>query len=235
MTESASFTGFPEETVKFFKGLTKNNYKVWFDEHKGDYENFVKAPAQAFVSDMGIRLREVSPKVNADPRVNKSIFRIYRDARFSKDKRPYKTHLGIFFWEGPGKKMECPGYYFHLEPPNLMLGAGLYMFPREYLEEYRESAVHKKYGPALAKAIDEINKKGPYTIGGTCYKRVPRGYDPEHKNAELLKHKGLFARIETRTPKELHSEALLDYCFEKWRDMSALHKWLVEMTARAIK
>ena len=81
-------------------------------------------PARLFVGEMGARLKKLSPGVQADPRVDKSIFRIFRDTRFSRDKTPYKTHLGIWFWEGDGPRMECSGFYFHLDPPKLMNGSG---------------------------------------------------------------------------------------------------------------
>jgi uncharacterized protein (DUF2461 family) len=78
------FTGFPEESTQFFTELKTNNNKAWFDAHKPDFEKYVLAPARDFVVALGERLRELSPDVVADPRVNKSIFRIYRDIRFSK-------------------------------------------------------------------------------------------------------------------------------------------------------
>ena len=98
------------------------------------------------------------PGVVADPRTNGagSIFRIYRDTRFSKDKRPYKTYLGILFWQGRGKKMENPGFYFHLEPKGLMLGAGTYTFMKQGLEAFRKAVVHRTRGPALAKAVKKV-------------------------------------------------------------------------------
>ncbi len=121
-----SFEGFSPKTIAFFNTLKKNNSKEWFNAHKQDFTNHVMEPAKTFVTEMGKALKTLSPDIIAIPLVNKSIFRIYRDVRFSPDKSPYKTHLGIFFWEGGRPKMECSGYYFHLEPPNVYLGAGLY-------------------------------------------------------------------------------------------------------------
>lgn len=231
MMESSGFKGFPKEAVSFFTGLAENNGKLWFDERKKDYERFVLAPARAFVEAMGPRLKKISPGVIADPRINQSLFRIYRDARFSKDKRPYKTHLGILFWEGGAKRMECPGFYFHLEPPDLMLAAGMYVFSRPLLEVYRNSVVHPKQGPALARAVKEVTARG-YAVGGSHYKKVPHGFDPSHKNAALLLHDGLFAMTEERIPRELYSSDLLDYCERKWREMAPIHRRLKQMNER---
>ena len=174
--------------------------------------------------------RTISPEINADPRINRSLFRINRDTRFSRDKRPYKTQLAIWFWEGTGKRLECLGYYFQLEPGKLMLGVGIYCFSRPLLERYRELVTHKQYGAALTRAIREVKSRSDYIFGGKHYKRAPRGYDPDHVNADLLRYNGLYAEQETPIPKELFSADLLDYCFERYLDMSPPHSWLLNVT-----
>ena len=110
MTKKLIFNGFTKETFRFFRDLENNNTKEWFQENRTLYEKNVMEPAQEYVMEMGERLKSISPKIVAIPKTDKSIFRIYRDVRFSKDKTPYKTHLGIFFWEGPRKKLGNPGF-----------------------------------------------------------------------------------------------------------------------------
>ena len=237
MSQAASFSGFSKETLVFYSELGKHNTKEWFDDHKKNFENFVMGPARAFVVDMGERLREIAPGVISDPRVNKSLFRINRDTRFSKDKTPYKTHLAVWFWEGAKKRMECSGFYFHLEPDRMMIGAGIYLFEKNVLEEYRRSVVHPVHGPKLVQAIEALEGKvkgdgGCGLYPGERYKRVPRGYDPDHERAELLLNKGLVAGDDGRIPPELYSSALLDYCMARYEKMLPLHRWLVEMTGR---
>ncbi|MBW1712100.1 MAG: DUF2461 domain-containing protein [Deltaproteobacteria bacterium] len=129
------FGGFPRECLEFYQDLASNNNRQWFADNKDRFDETVMEPARQFVVDMGRRLAPVFPGIVAQPKVNKSIFRINRDTRFSRDKSPYKTHLGLWFWQGPGKRMESSGFYFHLEPGRLMLGAGLYKFPKHLLEE----------------------------------------------------------------------------------------------------
>lgn len=232
MAAKSGFKGFPKEAVKFFTDLADNNNKTWFAEHKEKFETNVLAPARDFVYEMGKQLQKIAPNVVADPRVDKSIFRIYRDTRFSKDKSPYKNHLGIFFWEGHLPKMECSGFYFHLEPPTMMLAVGNHCFSKRLLPHYRESVVHKDLGPALAKAARQVSKKRDYSVGGQHYKKTPRGFDPNHDNAEFLLHDGLWAAVETAIPDELYSDAILKYCFTRFKDMAPLHYWLLEMTKR---
>jgi len=233
MAANSTFNGFPKECVKFYEELKRNNTREWFSERKPDFDNYVTAPARDFVFEMGKRLKEISPAVNADPRLNGSIFRPYRDTRFSKDKTPYKTHLGIFFWEGEGPKMDCPGYYFHLEPPHMMLGAGNHCFSKPLLEAYRDSVVDPKHGAALVKALKTVEKRGDYAIGMKHYKKTPRGYDSRHPNAELLLYNGLTAAVTMPIPRELYSAELLDLCFARFKDISPVVEWLVEMAARA--
>jgi uncharacterized protein (TIGR02453 family) len=232
MTLIPQFNGFPRESVDFYRELTKNNSKSWFDAHKDNFEKFVMAPARDFVFHMGIRLQELSPEIIADPRINKSIFRPYRDTRFSKDKTPYKTHLGIFFWEGTLPKMECAGYYFHLEPPHLRLAEGIHCFSKRLLEQYRNSVVHPEHGSALSKAIEKVEKNKGYSVGGEHYKKTPRGYDPLHVNANLLLYDGLYVSTSGPIPDEFFSPDLLDFCFSRFKKMSPLHEWLVQVTAR---
>jgi uncharacterized protein (TIGR02453 family) len=229
MAATSGFQGFPRECVAFYTQLAKNNNREWFQERKSDFERYVIEPAQDFVTDMGELLRNISPGIVADPRLDRSIFRYYRDTRFSKDKSPYKTHLGIFFWEGNRAKMDCPGYYFHLEPPTMALGVGNHCFSKKVLEQYRDWVVDEKQGPALRKAVQSIQKKGDYSIGEKQYKKTPRGYDPKHENAEFLLFGGLTAFFSARMPEELHSRAILDYCFEKFKDMQPVHTWLLKM------
>jgi uncharacterized protein (TIGR02453 family) len=228
----ASFTGFPKQTLEFLRGLERNNDKKWFDAHRKDYDDHLIAPARAFVSAMGARLQQKVPGIQADPRTNKSIFRINRDTRFSKDKSPYKTNLAIMFWEGDRKRMECPSFYFHLEADKLMLGAGLYMFQKDQLAEYRRSVDDRKLAGRLEKALKGHVKRSCEATHIEPYKRVPRGFDPGHPRAELLKLKGLTLGDEGRLPKALHSARFLDYAYRRFEKMAALHEWLVALNRR---
>jgi uncharacterized protein (TIGR02453 family) len=235
MTEQMEFQGFSKETLRFFKDLKKNNSKKWFEAQKQDYENYVMQPAKAFVMAMGDKLRTHVPDIVAVPKVNKSLFRINRDTRFSPDKSPYKTNMGIFFWEGNRPRMECSGFYFHLEPKVLMLGVGIYMFPKYLFDTFRNSVVHSKFGEDLADIVAKIEKKKGYQIGGKHFKRVPAGFDASHPHAELLLFNGLHAGVETSIPEELYSKKLVTYCWEKFQPLLPLHSWLVAMTRRSRK
>jgi uncharacterized protein (TIGR02453 family) len=229
MAQTDSFKGFSEKTVRFFHDLAAHNNREWFTSRRDDYEEYVLQPARAFVVAMGKRLQSLSPGIIADPRPNGSLFRIYRDTRFSQDKTPYKTHLGIYFWEGKGPRMECSGFYFHLEPPRLMLGGGLYVFSRPQLERFRQAALDPEYGDALAAAVKKIVARPGFSLGGQHYKRLPPGTDPAHANAGLTLHNGLYAGWEADIPAEFYQPALIAYCLDKFRPLLPMHRWLNDL------
>jgi len=222
-----TFTHFPDETIIFFRELENNNNKEWFQAHKQDYKDYVQLPAIDFITSMGERLKTISTDIIYDTRTNGagSLMRIYRDIRFSPDKTPYKTNLGIIFWEGAGKKMENPGFYFHFDNQGVGIYAGFYMFPKDKLKTYRDAV--DKNGAELQEVITELHEKG-YSIGGDKYKRVPQGFDVDHPHAELLKFKGLHSSTEMLDAELIIDPEFMDICFEHWANQSPLHNWLVD-------
>lgn len=226
----ATFSGFPAGTVTFFQELAAHNERSWFEANKARYQADVLDPARAFVEALGERLLAVAPGIIADGRMNQSLFRIYRDTRFSKDKTPYKTNLGLWLWEGARPRMECSGFYFHLEPSSLMLGVGMYELSKPLLLAYR--AAVDDAGEELAEIAARIEAAGA-RLGGQTFARVPQGFAKDHPHAALLRHGGLYAAVEQAVPAELHSPALVDWCFERYERLAPLHRWLNGMLARA--
>ncbi len=227
------FQGFPKAAVTFLKQLNSNNDTTWYKEHKSDYEKSVLEPAKAFVMAMYEKLTEIAPNIAADTRTNGagSIFRIYRDVRFSKDKTPYKTFLGIFFWEGTRKKMENSGFYFHLDPSQnlLMLAAGMHILPKPHLQVFRDAVVDDKLGKGLIQAVEKVAKDGSIEVGGKYYKRTPREYDPEHPMADYLLYNALWTSHQSKIPDALFTSKAVDYCFDRFKTMAPIHHWLVEV------
>jgi len=218
---------FPFEAIKFFSKLKRNNNKEWFESHREEFVSSVFEPAQEFVVVLGELLRTVAPGIIAIPKTDKSIFRLHRDVRFSKDKSPYKTNLGILFWEGERKKMECSGFYFHIEPDYMFLGAGLYMFTDDLLKKYRGVV----YDPDKLKGLDSIvkkMKKKGYRFGGKTYKRVPKGFDAEYPYAEYLLYNGLYVYEEIKDLKKLPQNDIIKFSFKKFKEMLPVHQWLVK-------
>lgn len=226
MSDTGKFAGFSKSTFKFLKDLEKNNKKEWFEKQRDIYENEILEPSFIFITEMGERLMSIAPAITAIPKIDKSIFRIYKDVRFSKDKTPFKTHIGIFFWDGKRKKLENPGFYLQLNKNSIFLASGLYIFPKDLLKPYRDSVVDPDKGKKLRAVIKKITKTPEYKVGDTHYKRVPRGYDPEHPNADLLLYNGIHAYTENHLPKDIYTEAFIDYCFKIFKDFSPLNNWV---------
>lgn len=222
---SDHFTGFPPAAPRFFRALAQNNDKAWFAAHRDEYEAAVLAPARAFVVALGARLAKDVPGLVADPRTDRSIFRLHRDIRFSPDKSPFKTHLGLLWWEGMGDKLASSAFYFQLDAKDVYLGLGFYQFTPEALAAYRERVLDPKHGPALIRALRAVEQRG-YTVGGERTQRVPRGFDPAHARAELLKHKGLYAGISLGLPAALGGPELLPLVHGHFKALLPLHRWL---------
>ncbi len=229
-TNITAFTGFSNDTVTFYRQLVQHNDRLWFEAHKTEFKQHVLTPAQAFVAAMGDRLNSMTPRLIFDNRAtgSGSIYRIYRDTRFSSDKTPYKTFLGILFWEGSRPKNENSGFYLQLNPDSLYLAVGLYIFPPALLKIYRDAVVHPELGPRLTTTVNEIAAAG-YHVDGAHYKRVPAGYDAGHPNAALLRHNGLYAGLEIPIPDALYSEAFVEFCFAHFQAMLPLHQWLIRI------
>jgi uncharacterized protein (TIGR02453 family) len=221
-----AFDGFPPGALRFLRELGENNTREWFHAHREDYETLLLEPARDFVIAMGEELRAIGADVHADPRVNGSIFRINRDTRFAKDKRPYKDHLDLWFWEGTGPSRLCPGYWFRLAPEELILGAGRHHFEPPLLERFREAVADRDRGEALQRAVEGVRSAG-FEVGGQRYKRVPAGYDVPPEREDLMRHDGLYAYTELSPPPETHTSDFPRFCAERWRELKPVQDWLV--------
>ncbi|MEN8179538.1 MAG: DUF2461 domain-containing protein [Pseudomonadota bacterium] len=186
------FTGFPEGSRNFLEQLANNNNKEWFHANKDSYEQLIREPALAFIEEMGPRLREISPRFNAIAKKSGgSLMRVYRDIRFSKDKTPYKTNVGIQFRHELGKDVHAPGFYLHIEPESCFMGAGIWHPENRTLGKIRDFIVDN---PASWKAaLHQQGFKRDFTLEGDSLKRPPRGYPTEHELMEDLKRKDFIA------------------------------------------
>lgn len=219
---------FPQSTIKFLTALSKNNNKEWFENNRTRFDFEFLQPAVQFVIELGEKLSELSQNIIAIPKIDKSIFRLYRDVRFGKNKAPFKTNMGLYFWEGRGKKMECSGFYFHIEPKLFFLGAGMYMFTKDQLKKYREVVSDSQKGKELSVLVKKILRNKEYQLGGKTYKKTPRGFDPNYKYNELLLHSGLYLYYESKNFTELNKKTPADFSFKIFKELYPLHKWFVE-------
>ena len=195
---------------QFFVELRAHNDREWFAENKDRYEADVKKPLVAFISAFAPRLAKISENFVADPRGNGgSMFRIHRDVRFSKDKSPYKTHAALQFRHVAGKDVHAPGFYLHLEPNNVFMGAGLWRPERDAMQAIR-TAISET--PARwKKATGGKSFKETFELRGDSLKRPPKGIDPEHPLIEDLKRKDFIVVHEFKAKDALQADFLSQF------------------------
>ncbi|MBW1780017.1 MAG: DUF2461 domain-containing protein [Deltaproteobacteria bacterium] len=215
---------FGDETFAFLKELAENNNRQWFQENKERYEAHVKEAAIRFIVDFEPHLKKISRHFVADPRpVGGSLFRIYRDVRFSKDKRPYKTNTGVQFRHSHGKDVHAPGFYLHLEPNNLFAAAGIWHPDSATLGKIRDAII--EHPSRWKKAIHNKAFRSRFTLTGDTLRRAPRGYDPDHPLIEDLKRKD-FIGVTALTQKAAGDPAFPKHFKEICSDGSSLVTFL---------
>ena len=215
---------FTKQTFTFLSSLADNNTRAWFEEHKRDYENFVRSPALDFIADMAEELPAISRHFRALPKkVGGSLMRVQRDTRFSPDKTPYKTNIGIQFRHEVGKDVHAPGYYVHIEPGECFIGVGLWRPDADALFRIRDAIA--KDGGKWVKARDDRIFGKHFTLEGDALANAPRGFSKEHPLVEDLKRKDFIA-LTPLTRKEVTSSALLALTVERIRQASPYMRFL---------
>jgi uncharacterized protein (TIGR02453 family) len=182
---------FPPEAITFLKALEKNNKREWFQPRKETFDSKVKAPMMALVEEINAELLKFAPDHITEPK--KSLYRIYRDTRFSKDKTPYKTHIAAMFpRHGQGRDTGA-GYYFHVSPKEVGIACGLYSPGPDELRKVRNFLAenHESFSKTAAGA-----KKLMGVVQGSTLTRVPKGFDAEHPAVELIKMKQWYWWVE---------------------------------------
>jgi len=223
---SAQFEHFPEETRQFLIGIADHNEKAWFEENRSLYDTGYVEAGKAFVQAMAPRLKAISPEVHAEPRINGSIMRVNRDVRFSKDKRPYKTQLAIWFWHGEKRSMSSPGFYLSIGLDQVLMGTGMHQFDKYVLDSYRHAVVLPRSGNALKAAVETVRSQGDYDIGEKTRKKPPRGFETEADRAEFLLYEGLTATI-TLPGDAAFQPGFVDLCAKHFTATWPVGKWLL--------
>ena len=183
---------FKPASIKFLRELKKNNNRDWFNEHKPRYEDDVLDVALNFIQSMHDPLQEFAPHFTAIPkRMGGSLMRVYRDTRFSKNKTPYKTNIGIQFRHEQAKDVHAPGYYLHIDPDEVFLGVGLWRPEPTALAAIRDRISMKQ--AEWLRARDDKTFNRHYNLGGQPLTRPPRGFDNEHPLIEDIKRKDFIA------------------------------------------
>jgi uncharacterized protein (TIGR02453 family) len=221
----ARFEGFGDRDGRFFRALARNQRREWFEAHRREYEDGWLAPMKALLAEVRELIDGLFPR---HPLREPKVFRIYRDVRFSRDKSPYKTHIGGYVAiEGAGEGPSAPAaLYVHLGATEMFVAAGHYMMDPAQLARFREAVVDDRRGGDLVAILRKLTRAG-FTVGShDLLQRVPRGFDPTHPRADLLKRKGLTVTFPELPRELLVTRGLIDWLVRRTREAVPLVEWL---------
>jgi uncharacterized protein (TIGR02453 family) len=226
------FAGFSKNTLPFLESIRQHNDKEWFESHRTEYEEYILNPSRLFVEEFGEHLMALEPTINFSPKINKSLFRIYRDTRrMGAIKVPLKHRIGIIFWQGSGSRMQTSSFYLHFSPDELFVAVGVRWFEKPMLDAYREFISDDKRRAKLASVLEVLNAKGYKTIE-KGYKRYPRGFDAQMSDANLSLYKGM-ATYKVLDPKLIiNGDKLIDMLYKIYEEMLPLQQLVYEISLR---
>jgi len=222
------FSGFPKEGLQFLDKIIINNSKEWLDANREEYERVIVAPNKAYVEEMGEHLQILVPTINAIPKTNKSLFRIYRDARFHLAD-PIKTRIGVIFWQGSGHRMQSSSFYMHYDPQEIFVATGIRNFKPTLLATYREYIQNEERRTELHNILEKLKERG-YKLPEAKYKRMPRDCDKDDRYSYLYLMGAIFAYTTFVPDETFHSETIIDRNFKVYEEMLALQQWVYELT-----
>lgn len=225
-----TFTGFPKAGMTFLRGLKKNNRKEWFEAHRADYEDSLRTPMRLLIEEVDVQLARIIPEIVGSPK--KSMFRIHRDVRFSKDKSPYKTNVACWFYHrdgGGGVGGEAAhggaGFYFHMQPGEIFCGGGIWMPPRPALNQIREHLRDDYQGfEDIVKSKAFVRRFGVMSEE-SMLQRTPRGFDPEHPAAKWLRYQSFTAGAELQES-DIGSNKLVKVLATHYEALTPFIRWL---------
>lgn len=219
-----NFKGFPPQTLSFLETLARNNHREWFTENKSLYESEVREPALAFIEEIAPKLNGISSQFRAiAKKTGGSLMRIYRDTRFSREKTPYKTNIGIQFRHCLGKDVHAPGFYLHIEPGNCFLGAGIWRPDPKTLSKIRNFITDN---PAAWQAVMKDRRfRNQFEMAGDTLTRPPKGFPADHPLIEDLKRKDFIA-LKTYDCSEIHKPSFVNFAIRGFRQTDALMRYL---------
>lgn len=219
------FQGFPAGGLAFLQDLAAHNDREWFEAHRSAWDAEIVPAMLEWCGALAARLRDAMPGLVFVPRVGGSIYRLNREIRFSRDKRPYKTHVAALLWDG-AEKHDAPAVYLHVAPAEVIFGGGIYAFEDARLDRWRKLLHSGPSTERLEAALASVKKSGLKLEISDKLPRPPRGFDPEGPQAELSTYKGLAVVRRTKPATWLHTAEALDRAEAAARAYAPLHSWM---------
>jgi len=217
---------FSKTSISFLKELKKNNNKMWFLEHKQDYENLLLEPMKSLVTDLGHMMLSIDEDFEIRPSINKTISRIHRDTRFSHNKTPYKTAMWLTFKRPKSYWQEAPAYYFEISPNGYRFGMGFYAATPKTMKKFRELIDEKP--EEFKKAISFFKKQKIFTLEGDKYKRTIDETKPKEIQ-EWYQRKSFYLMCSKEINETLFSEKLVDELIKGFKLSSSLYHFLLKL------
>lgn len=202
------FKGFPDEAVEFYERLAGDNSRTYWQANKAVYEHAVRAPMMALLDDLG----DFGPF---------HVFRPYKDVRFSKDKMPYKDHIGAY-----GESQGGAGFYVQFSATGMVAGSGYYQMATDQLERFRRAVDGDALGTEIATITEGLRAQGMSISAIGSLKTAPRGYARDHPRVELLRLKGLVATRQWKPAKWMRTKAVVDRVRDAWEVAAPMNEWL---------
>lgn len=223
------FSGFSPAALTFLRALARNNRKEWFEANRERYDDQIKRPLLALIEEVDVRLAAFAPEIIGS---KKSLFRIHRDVRFSKDKRPYKTHAACWFYHrdagravGGNAALGGAGFYFHFAPGDVFTGGGVWMPPRPVLLRIRDAIAE---APELFSGIVTA-RAFKRRFGGLeqehMLQRMPRGFAPDHPAGDWLRYQS-FTAGRALAESDLGSARLIEVLVKDFEVMLPFVRWI---------
>ena len=229
---NSPFTGIRPAALTFLRGLKRNNRRDWFEARRATYTRELVDPLKSLVEELDVRFAALAPEFVGDPK--RSLFRIYRDVRFSKDKSPYKSHAALWIYHrapgrGVGREIDGgAGFYLHVEPRGSLVAGGLWMPPRPSLQRVRAyfdtdlaGWVRAVSSPAFKRRLGKLTDDED----GVLLKRLPRGYTEDNPAARWLRYNS-FTVHRSYTDLEICSPNLVDRAMRDFAQMLPMCRWL---------
>ena len=222
------FNGFSKDGIELLKDISKNNTKEYFMTQEERYKKEILEPNRAYVEEMGEYLQILIPNLHAEPKVNRSLFKIYRDSRFHLSE-PIKEKVGIIIWQGAGHRMQSSSFYMHYGVDSYFVSAGIRWFKPPLLKAYRDYLQKEEHRESLHNILEELQQKG-YLLPEKRYKRYPRGCNSEDSFSYLYLYDAIFAFKEFNLDKVFFTKKILDNNFKIYQELFALEQWVYELT-----
>ena len=221
-----NFAGFPADTLAFLDDLKANNTREWFAKNKSRYEQSFLEPSLELIRQLEKPLAKLTPMLRVEAKkMGGSLMRIYKDTRFSNDKTPYKTNIGIQFRHTAGKDVHAPGIYFHVANDECFVGAGIWKPEAEPLKQIRE---HILLNPTkYTKAISNKKFSSLYSLFDDRLKSAPRGYAKDDPMIDELRRRSFIGGANL-TAAQIQSKQLIELILERIRAAKPLMTFLCE-------